>query len=477
MIKGVLILFSFFCFLFTGCIKDDFTSSPDYFITFSKDTVSFDTIFSGIPSSVRKVMIYNDNNKSLSLNSVILKSGGSSGFYINLDGQKGTSFNNIDVLRNDSVHLFIGVNINESDDFNPVFYNDEIEFNYNGNLQKITLEAYSWNAFRWYGKVLDNDTTLSSLRPIIVYDSLVIGKNANVNLSAGTRLYMRDKANILVKGSLKCNGVHGNPVHIRGDRTDNMFDNLPYSEMSAQWGDLIFKSGSFDNLFSFSEIRGMTNGIIIDSCDVTRKKLTIENSNIRNSKNALFTNKSSWIEVSNSIFANSGAPLVYLIGGKSRFTHCSIVNLYKLGSVLSPALKLSNFDYDSLLNKIEIPLLKAQFNNTIIWGNRTMEIALSSFDGSGDYNPENFSFMFDHCLIKARGTDDNEFINTLWNEKPLFKATGDNYKYDFNLDSISPAIGKGAPEYAIEFPYDMNGNIRPAGSADIGALQFIPSTN
>ena len=281
--KGILILFSFFCLFFVACTGEDFTTSPDYTISFSKDTVSFDTIFTGMPSSVRRVMIYNNNNKSLSLNSVILKSGGNSGFYINLDGQKGTSFNNVDIMRNDSMHLFVGVNIKETEDFDPIYYNDEIEFSYNGNNQKITLEAHSWNAVKWNGKILDADTTLTSKRPVIIYDSLIIAPGVTVNLSAGTRLYMHDKANIVVKGTLKCNGELNNQVQIRGDRTDNMFDNLPYNEMSAQWGDLIFTEESYDNHFIYSQIRGMTNGIILDSCDVSRRKLMIENSNIRNS--------------------------------------------------------------------------------------------------------------------------------------------------------------------------------------------------
>ena len=147
--------------LFTSCLKDDFTTSPTYNITFSKDTVCFDTVFSGAPSPIRKVMIYNNNDKSLSLNSVTLKSNGESGFYINLDGEKGTSFSNIDVLRKDSVHLFIGVNFEETKHTEPRFFNDEIVFSYNGNTQKLILEAYSWNAIRWKGgKIINNDTTI-----------------------------------------------------------------------------------------------------------------------------------------------------------------------------------------------------------------------------------------------------------------------------------------------------------------------------
>ncbi len=461
--------------LFTSCLKDDFTTSPTYNITFSKDTVCFDTVFSGAASPIRKVMIYNNNDKSLSLNSVTLKSNGESGFYINLDGEKGTSFSNIDVLRKDSVHLFIGVNFEETKHTEPRFFNDEIVFSYNGNTQKLILEAYSWNAIRWKGgKIINNDTTITNIQPIIIYDSLVIDNNASLNIMEGTRLFLHDKTNIIVNGKLSINGNRENPVIISGDRTDNLFEDLPYAETSAQWGDIIFRPGSYDNVFRHSIIKGMTNGIVLDSCDISKKKLTIDNCNIRNSKNALINSTSSWIEAYNSIFANSGAPLIGLTGGKARFTHCTIANFYKLGTVYSPAVAISNYSLDSLMNKVEQPLIMADFLNTIIWGSRSTEISFSEINNNTDFNAENYNFKFDHCVIKARGSDDNEFINTVWNEDPKFLQTGDKYKYDFHIDSLSSARNGGEPVYAIEFPTDYDGNIRPAGNADIGALQFKP---
>ena len=47
----------------TGCIDDDFTTSPSHVLAFSTDTVAFDTVFTTIGTSTRSFRIYNPNKK------------------------------------------------------------------------------------------------------------------------------------------------------------------------------------------------------------------------------------------------------------------------------------------------------------------------------------------------------------------------------------------------------------------------------
>ena len=77
-----------------SCLDENFTSSPDKRLTFSADTLRFDTIISTVSSSTRKIMIYNTNNEGIRVSNVTLVNGDNSGFRINLDGVKGTSFEN-----------------------------------------------------------------------------------------------------------------------------------------------------------------------------------------------------------------------------------------------------------------------------------------------------------------------------------------------------------------------------------------------
>ena len=53
--------------LLTSCIEDDFSSSPNDVLTFSTDTVRFDTVFTDIGTSTRIFKVYNRSKKSLNI--------------------------------------------------------------------------------------------------------------------------------------------------------------------------------------------------------------------------------------------------------------------------------------------------------------------------------------------------------------------------------------------------------------------------
>ena len=79
-------------------LDDHYSTNPTYRLSFSTDTLAFDTIFSTIGSTTRQFMIYNKNSEPLSIESIMLASGESTGFRMNVDGRKGSSFNNVCLL-------------------------------------------------------------------------------------------------------------------------------------------------------------------------------------------------------------------------------------------------------------------------------------------------------------------------------------------------------------------------------------------
>ena len=106
--------------LISSCSDDEqMTTDHSAQLSFSQDTVSFDTIFSGITSPTERVRVYNKNDKGLRIKNVRLESGGTSGFMMNVDGQNGTSINDVQVLKKDSVFLFVKVNIPTSSAMKP----------------------------------------------------------------------------------------------------------------------------------------------------------------------------------------------------------------------------------------------------------------------------------------------------------------------------------------------------------------------
>ena len=110
-----------------------------------------------------RVRVYNKNSKGLRIANVKLESGGSSGFMINVDGQNGTSINDVQVLKEDSVFLFVKVNAPTSSSMEPTEIQDVVIFTLeSGVQQKVVLKASGQNMTALNGKVLKEDMVMSA---------------------------------------------------------------------------------------------------------------------------------------------------------------------------------------------------------------------------------------------------------------------------------------------------------------------------
>lgn len=93
-IKGMNIFSFKHTVLLLLCIVVAFTACDDELnmmngslngLTFSKDTLTFDTVFTTIGSTTSKVMVYNKENKAVKIDLIYLAGGASSPFRINVD--------------------------------------------------------------------------------------------------------------------------------------------------------------------------------------------------------------------------------------------------------------------------------------------------------------------------------------------------------------------------------------------------------
>ena len=114
------------------------------------------------------------------------------------------------------------------------------------------------------------------------------------------------------------------------------------------------------------------------------------------------------------------------------------------------------------------PLMEANFNNCIVYGN-TSDISVGDLKGS--------SVFLRNCLLRSEGSDDDNFINCVWGGDPKFYTVRNDYIFDYRLRNESDAIGKGdmtlCPSAAR---IDRYGNDRYSGSAlDLGAYVWIES--
>ena len=129
----------------SSCRKD-FSTIPSFGeLTFSKDTVFLDTVFTNIGSSTYNLKIYNKSSDAITIPSISLENGNTSNYRISVDGIAGESFQNIDILAKDSIFLFVETTIDYTLVTNPI-YTDKIIFDTGNNQQDgFLLCIYSIN--------------------------------------------------------------------------------------------------------------------------------------------------------------------------------------------------------------------------------------------------------------------------------------------------------------------------------------------
>ena len=105
---SILVLVLCSLFLLPSCREEQLSSDPSLKLTFSKDTVSFDTVFTTVGTSTLRLMVYNRNRNALLINRVWLDN--NTAFKVNVDGENDlTQLTDIQLNGGDSLFVFIKV--------------------------------------------------------------------------------------------------------------------------------------------------------------------------------------------------------------------------------------------------------------------------------------------------------------------------------------------------------------------------------
>ncbi|WP_288206967.1 hypothetical protein [uncultured Parabacteroides sp.] len=476
--------------LLAGCdgLDENYSTNPNHRLSFSTDTLSFDTVFTTIGSATKQFMVYNRNDQPLNIEKVLQASPATSGFRINVDGRKGDNFDNVRVAAKDSMYIFVEVTVNPNGKDQPLLVQDSIVFFFNGIKQSVLLEACGQDVHLIKGgKILTEDTKLTAERPYLIYDSLTIDDGVTVDIEEGATFYMHDKAKIISKGTIIANGTIEKPITFRGDRLDFILnDLLPYDRTPGQWEGITFKPESFGNVFNNVIVRNGNNGILCEASDPENSKLKINNSQITNMDGFAFKAINCNIEATNSEFTNATADVVLLAGGKYNFTHCTIANYMTLKQRTGGTLTIKDEDADT--KAISYNLEQAYFDNCIIDGNHSaakdltngeLVINLKATPLNGKLN-----YQFNHCVIKLQEIKDDKFPDVIFitekdTNKMEYRMTGgdkNKYMYDFRPDKeTTPGVGKADLFITQKYPIDRNGVNRLTNDGpDIGAYEYVP---
>lgn len=471
--------------LLGACMSDDeYSMSPADRLAYSADTVSFDTVFSGQPTTTNSFEVYNPTRKSIRLKNVYLEGEGNSVFRVNVDGvflENGRlSGSEVEIPARDSIRIFVMANIADQGTSDVKKWEDKLVLQTEGGAEdRIVLEACSQDARRLNALVLDKDTVFSSALPYIVKDSLVVDENATLTLPAGCRLFFSAGASLIVRGTLHAEGTLTAKVLMRGERTDYMFPNQPYDRVPGQWGGVVFKAESHDNRLNFCDIHSGENGIRCEGGDdISQEKLRMENTILHNMSGDGLYAKASKVFVGNSQITNCGGNCVTLLGGDNTFVHATIGNFYVFAGGRGKALHYSNY-----MGEEVVPLNKATFLNCIVTGYSDDEII---GDASVEHADAPFEFFFQNCLLDTPPVEDERIVNCFWDRKKEGNEVWreDNFSpafdlkrliFSFTLNAKSQAVGNADVAISRQYyPTDMNGRSRLDGDAsDIGCLQHL----
>lgn len=447
-----------------SCIEDDFTTSSSDILTFSTDTLSFDTVFTDLGTPTARLLVYNRASKSVNISSIRFKNANSH-FSMNVDGQAGNIFRDVEIRGGDSIYVFVECYIPAGQGAEPALVEDQIEFVTNGVTQNVQVEAWGQNVIRLRNQRITADTRFSAEMPIVVFDSLVVEKGATLSVSPGTKLLFHDKASLTVRGTIEAVGEPGKMIEMRGDRLDNVLPNVGYDILAGQWSGMNIAPESFENRLEYVDMRSTTNGLRIDSCgDTSRRKLLLRNSWLHNSQTNVLESKYARVDAYGCCFSESPDNVVALYGGQHSFVQCTIANNYLFAPVSQPLLGLYHCLPDSQLSSL--PLMQASFENCIIYG-------LGGDINTGDLTGSQVYLRY--VMLKSAGSDDDNFINCFWDSDPMFLTVRQDYIFNYRLRNDSPAIAVGNPSFVTSLcRYDMDGLDRLAnGNPDLGAYVWV----
>lgn len=467
LLRSIYIFYKLLFFLGVLCLfqtcqleQERVNTDPNIQLEFSTDTVFFDTVFTSLGSITKRFKAYNPSENAVVIENIALGNQSDSPYSLIINGFESNRLGSTKILGKDSLLVLIKVQINPQDQDLPFIVQDSVVFETNGNLQDVKLVSWGQDGvfFRSGGvQTVDCNTVWDSLRPYVIYDSLLIPEGCNLEMQPGTRVRFAPGASLFVGGTIKMLGTLEQPVSISGIRND-----FPYDETPGQWDGIFFLQNSRDNIIEHARIKNGNIGLYLGIPDDDNiPDLIVRNTEISNMALAGIQSISSDLTMFNSIIHSCVEQNVTVTaGGNYIFQHNTFAALSREVFRDVPSFILSNF---LPLNDTEVLAsdLSAELQNNIIWGRVQDELLLEGISEVA------FNVNLNNNIIKTNISDIAE--GNIVNQDPLFF---DEFVDDYRLDSLgeSPAVNSGI---RLDIVTDFLGRERDT-LPDIGAYEFIP---
>ena len=493
--------------LWTACERElDFVPAQPQDLSFSRDTVYLDTVFTNIGSATYNLRVYNKSSKNIAIDQIRLGQGTDSKFRLNVDGMSGQNFQNVELLAKDSMYVFVETTVDIkqfAQNAKEFLYHDQLFF----DSQSVDLVTLVKNAIFLYpekdadgikevlpigededGNIIgiegfyleDDELTFTNEVPYVIYGYAGVPSGKTAVFEAGTRVHFHENSGLIAasESSVHVMGAPSsdpvameNEVVFEGDRLEPFFEDIP-----GQWGTMWLTAGSTHHIFKHATIKNATVGILMDYNDESdQPTLVLEQTQIHNSSSVGLWAKTAHIEAKNSVFGNAGYLSFYgNIGGQYEFVHCTFANYWNRSFRNTPTVALDDYTPISETEIFVQPLQKAHFKNCIIDGNQRIEFIV---DQQGE---QALNFKLEHSSLRFDTMDQNilsnpyfdfensTFYNSLY--RNINTSLKDPQDQDFRPTQDSEVINKGNKTIAEEVPSDLAGTSRTE-APDLGAYQ------
>lgn len=458
---SLFVIMAFAIMALTNCRKNTIITDASANINFSADTLLFDTIFTTIGSTTKYFKIYNNNAQKIIVSRIELEQGTNSMFRINVDGDAGVSFNELEIAANDSAFVFVEVTIDPNGGTIPLVVEDKIHFTTNGNVSSVILNAFGQDAYFHVNEIITADETWPTDKPHVIYNYCAVDSSIKLTLLAGTQVHGYNNALLYIyKGSLESQGVLGNEVVFTQARSEDFL--LAQADSTAgQWRGIYFLAPK-QSYLNYTRISNATIGIQVDTLSVN-DSVRLENVRIDNSSFAALVTQGGNIYANSCIFGNSGSYSAYIsIGGSAYFDHCTFANYFP--GQRNTALFVVKDYYEASANNIQYrPFNKMILKNSIVFGPNETEIVFDTL--SRVLTAQAPEFFIQNTLIKSEDPVANtEFFESCW--RNLDPGFADTFYWDFHTNSSAPVDNKGTSTTPIN---DLDGNSRLLSGNDLGS--------
>jgi hypothetical protein len=463
---------------FAACQKEEISTHSGAKLTFSADTISFDTVFSTIGTVTKLFTVKNPEKGKVNISGIYLSGGHNSNFRLNINGTPGNESRDVTISGGDSLFVFVEATIDPTHQNNPMVIRDSIVFQVNGSQQHVQLVAFGQDFHLINGARLKSQRWTND-KPYLVYNSVMIDPAETLTVDAGCRVHFHKGSSMFVLGTLIVDGTVDEPVYFQGDRLEKVYENV-----LGQWGawrdfsdgrqyiygGIHFAVGSKDNRIDYAVIKNAHKGIQTDSIGASSSPmLVISNTVIENMSSFCLNAHGSNVRAYNCIFANSGYYcLTLLYGGDYEFSHCTMANYFSFGTRKTPSLIISNYA-ESGGATYNFDLVRAEFNNCILYGSNANEVFIDK-GGNGL-----FDYRFTNCLIKTDNPSyplQPGFVDCLFNKDPAFAEAG---RIKYGIGQNSPARNVANTEISLRYPHDILNTSRFTDEGpDIGAVEWVP---